>query len=107
MASSWARSLGLALFGGDAAAAAVGWARAAEAADLGSLWLIEDYSSLGAYALAGAAAAVTTALTIGLGVVNPYTRHPAVVAMETAALAGLAPGRIVLGLGSSNRRWIA
>jgi 5,10-methylenetetrahydromethanopterin reductase len=39
-------------------------------------------------------------------VLNPYTRHPAVLAMETAALAGVAPGRIVLGLGSSNRRWI-
>jgi alkanesulfonate monooxygenase SsuD/methylene tetrahydromethanopterin reductase-like flavin-dependent oxidoreductase (luciferase family) len=26
--------------------------------------------------------------------------------METAALAGVAPGRVVLGLGSSNRRWI-
>jgi len=26
--------------------------------------------------------------------------------METAALAGLAPGRVVLGLGSSNRGWI-
>ncbi len=38
--------------------------------------------------------------------VNPYTRHPAVLAMETAALAGAAPGRVVLGLGSSNRRWI-
>src|SRR5205814_2075801 len=33
-------------------------------------------------------------------------RHPALVAMETAALAGIAPGRVVLGLGSSNRRWI-
>ena len=43
---------------------------------------------------------------IGLGVVNPYTRHPALVAMETAALAGIAPGRVVLGLGSSNRKWI-
>jgi alkanesulfonate monooxygenase SsuD/methylene tetrahydromethanopterin reductase-like flavin-dependent oxidoreductase (luciferase family) len=38
--------------------------------------------------------------------VNPYTRHPALLAMETAALAGIAPGRVVLGLGSSNRRWI-
>jgi 5,10-methylenetetrahydromethanopterin reductase len=26
--------------------------------------------------------------------------------METAALAGLAPGRVVLGLGASNRQWI-
>src|SRR5207248_10845293 len=66
----------------------------------------EDYFHPGAFALAGAAAAVTERATIGLGVVNPYTRHPALLAMETAALAGAAPGRVVLGLGSSNRRWI-
>ena len=53
-----------------------------------------------------AAGAVTERITIGLGVVNPYTRHPALLAMETAALAGIAPGRVVLGLGSSNRKWI-
>ena len=53
---------------------------------------------------AAAAAAATERIAIGLGVVNPYTRHPALVAMETAALAGIAPGRVVLGLGSSNRR---
>jgi hypothetical protein len=44
--------------------------------------------------------------TTGNPVVNPYTRHPVLLAMETAALAGIAPGRVVLGLGSSNRRWI-
>ena len=76
------------------------------AAGLGSLWIIEDYFHPGAYALAAAAAAVTERIAIGLGVVNPYTRHPALLAMETAALAGIAPGRVVLGLGSSNRRWI-
>jgi alkanesulfonate monooxygenase SsuD/methylene tetrahydromethanopterin reductase-like flavin-dependent oxidoreductase (luciferase family) len=82
------------------------WARAAERAGLGSAWIIEDYFHPGAYALAAAAAAVTEQLAIGLGVVNPYTRHPALLAMETAALAGIAPGRVVLGLGSSNRQWI-
>src|SRR3990172_2311200 len=75
-------------------------------AGLGSVWLIEDYFSPGAFALAGAAAAVTERVTVGIGVVNPYTRHPALLAMETAALAGLAPGRVVLGLGASNRVWI-
>src|SRR2546428_587410 len=82
------------------------WARAAERAGLGSLWIIEDYFQPGAYTLAAAAAAVTERVVIGLGVVNPYTRHPALVAMETAALAAIAPGRVVLGLGSSNRKWI-
>ncbi len=82
------------------------WAGAAEQAGLGSLWIVEDYFRPGAFALAGAAAVVTERLVIGLGVVNPYTRHPALLAMETAALAGLAPGRVILGLGTSNRRWI-
>ena len=106
MASSWADSLGVALAGAAAPARAAGWARAAERAGLASFWIVEDYFHPGAFALAGVAAAVTEWITIGLGVVNPYTRHPAVLAMETAALAGAAPGRIVLGLGSSNRRWI-
>jgi 5,10-methylenetetrahydromethanopterin reductase len=56
--------------------------------------------------VAGAAAAVTTRIGIGLGVVNPYTRHPALLAMETATLAGIAPGRVVLGLGTGVRHWV-
>ena len=106
MATRWATTPGIALMGTDAPSHITDWARAAEAAGLGSAWIIEDYFHPGAYALAAAAAAVTARLAIGLGVVNPYTRHPALLAMETAALAGIAPGRVVLGLGSSNRHWI-
>lgn len=106
MTTGWTRSPGVALMGADAPSRVTAWARAAQKAGLGSAWIIEDYFHPGAYALAAAAAAVTDRLTIGLGVVNPYTRHPALLAMETAALAGIAPGRVVLGLGSSNRRWI-
>jgi 5,10-methylenetetrahydromethanopterin reductase len=102
----WTDSLGVALLGHGLPGRTTDWARAAERAGLGSLWVIEDYFHPGAYTLAAAAAAVTERLVIGLGVVNPYTRHPALVAMETAALAGIAPGRVVLGLGSSNRKWI-
>ena len=102
----WTDSLGVALLGHGLPGRTTDWARTAERAGLGSLWVIEDYFHPGAYALAAAAAAVTERIVIGLGVVNPYTRHPALVAMETAALAGLAPGRVVLGLGSSNRKWI-
>jgi 5,10-methylenetetrahydromethanopterin reductase len=102
----WTDSPGVMLFGRDVPRHAPAWARAAEHAGLGSVWIAEDYYQPGAYALAGAVAAATERLTIGLGVVNPYTRHPALLAMETAALAGLAPGRVVLGLGTSNRNWI-
>lgn len=102
----WAASPGVALTAHDGPARVADWARAAERAGLGSVWIIEDYFHPGAFALAGAAAAATERIAVGLGVVNPYTRHPALLAMETAALAGIAGGRAVLGLGSSNRRWI-
>jgi 5,10-methylenetetrahydromethanopterin reductase len=99
-------SPGIALVGSQAPRLVTEWARAAERAGLGSVWLIEDYFQPGAFALAGAAAAVTERVAIGLGVVNPFTRHPAVLAMETGTLAGVAPGRVVLGLGSSNAGWV-
>ena len=106
MGSSWADSLGVALMASGSPAGVAAWALAAEGAGLGSAWLIEDYFHPGAFAQAGAVAAMTERIAIGLGVVNPYTRHPALLAMEVAALAAMAPGRVVLGLGSSNRRWI-
>ena len=101
----WTDSLGV-LLGHGVLGRTGEWSRAAERAGLGSLWISEDHFHPGAYSLAAAAAVATEHLVIGLGVVNPYTRHPALLAMETSALAGLAPGRVVLGLGSSNRRWI-
>src|SRR5260370_27883119 len=82
------------------------WARGAERAGFGSAWIMEAYSHPGAYALAAAAAAVTERLTIGLGVVNPYTRHPALLAMETATLADIAPRRVVLRLRAGGRRGV-
>src|SRR5215471_20278729 len=91
MGAGWRTTPGIALMGADSPSRVTAWARAAERAGLGSAWIIEDYFQPGAYALAAAAAAVTERLVLGLGVVNPYTRHPALVAMETAALAGIAP----------------
>jgi len=80
---------------------------AAEAAGLDEVWLAEDYFERGAFALAGAVASATERITIGLGVINAWTRHPALIAMEVAALQELAPGRVVLGLGTGNRHWMS
>ncbi|MBI2218981.1 MAG: LLM class flavin-dependent oxidoreductase [Candidatus Rokubacteria bacterium] len=102
----WSRTMGVAMMGSDVASRVPELARAAERAGLGSVWFVEDYFFPGVFALAGAALGVTERITVGLGVVNPYTRHPALIAMETASLASLAPGRVVLGLGTSNRNWI-
>jgi 5,10-methylenetetrahydromethanopterin reductase len=98
--------IGYAPKGDRSGAEAVAIARAAEAAGFDEVWLTEDYCERGAFAVAGAVAAVTSRLTIGLGVVNPWTRHPALLAMEAAALDEIAGGRSVLGLGASNARWM-
>jgi len=81
-------------------------AQHAEALGFGTVWIPEDYFFRGAFSLAGAVACSTQAIRVGLGVVNPFTRHPAVTAMEFAALAELAEGRALLGLGASVQHWI-
>jgi 5,10-methylenetetrahydromethanopterin reductase len=48
----------------------------------------------------------TARVRIGIGVVNPWTRHPMLTAMEHASLDELSGGRAVLGLGTSNARWM-
>jgi 1,4-dihydroxy-2-naphthoate octaprenyltransferase len=40
-------------------------------------------------------------IRIGLGAVNPYTRHPVLLAMTVSALDEMAPGRIVCAIGSA------
>jgi 5,10-methylenetetrahydromethanopterin reductase len=103
---SWHRVPALGLVGPPAAVQALPAARIAEARGFGSLWIAEDYFFPSAFPLAAAAAAVTSDLVIATGVVNPYSRHPALLAMEAASLSALAPGRFVLGLGSSTRLWM-
>lgn len=102
----WDHRVGVGLLGPDSADEIVRVACAAEEAGLGSLWLVEDRFNPAVFSMAGAAAAVTKRIVIAIGVVNPYTRHPVVLALEAASLAALAPGRIVLGLGGSRGSWI-
>ncbi|WP_110205282.1 LLM class flavin-dependent oxidoreductase [Nocardioides daejeonensis] len=98
--------LGVAPSGRRSAADAVDLARLAERAGLHDVWVSEDYLERGAFAVAGAIAAVTERVRVGLGVVNPWTRHVALMAMEAHALAEVSGGRSVLGLGASNPRWM-
>lgn len=98
--------LGVAPSGRRSAADAVDLARLAERAGLHDVWVSEDYLERGAFAVAGAIAAVTERVRVGLGVVNPWTRHVALMAMEAHALAEVSAGRSVLGLGASNARWM-
>jgi probable F420-dependent oxidoreductase len=82
--------------------------RRAEAAGYGDLWTAETAGADGFTPLA-LAAVHTTGIRLGTGVVNAFTRGPAVLAQHAAALADASGGRFVLGLGSSSNviveRW--
>jgi 5,10-methylenetetrahydromethanopterin reductase len=75
-------------------------AETAEACGFASLWFAENPFQRGLMPAASACAVTTRRLRIGLGIVNPYTRHPSLIAMEFAALDELAAGRARLGIGS-------
>jgi probable F420-dependent oxidoreductase len=80
----------------------------AEARGYHDLWTGETNGPDGFTPLA-LAAAWTSEMRLGTGVVNPYTRGPALLAQHATALADASGGRFVLGLGSSSdvivERW--
>lgn len=82
--------------------------RRIEAAGYDDVWTSETAGYDGFTPLA-LAAGQTERLRLATGVVNPFTRGPAVLAQHCAALADLSRGRFVLGLGSSSNviveRW--
>jgi 5,10-methylenetetrahydromethanopterin reductase len=83
-------------------------AQVAEEAGIDSFWLSEGYHffrDLGepksTTSIAAAIAARTKRIKIGLGIVPPYTRHPALLAMEAHTLSRLSEGRFILGVGAA------
>lgn len=77
--------------------------RVAEERGYDACWVTERYCHEETFAVLGHLAATTTRLRLGVGVVNPYGRHPALTAMGAATLDRLSGGRFVLGLGRSER----
>ena len=78
----------------------VALAQRAEAAGYESLWIPEVVGA-DAFTLMTAMAGVTTRLHLGTGIVPIFTRTPSLMAMTTASIAQLAPGRVRIGLGIS------
>ena len=72
-----------------------------------SAWFGEDYFYWGGIATGTAVAERTENLTIGLGILTPLTRHPALTVMETAALDHISGGRLVMGYGAGVRYWMS
>jgi len=75
-------------------------AAAAEASGFHCVWFAENAFDRGVLPAAAACAAATRRVGIGIGVFNPYNRHPTLIAMEIGALDELARCRARLGIGS-------
>ena len=79
------------------------YGRLAEEGGFESLWVTERYFHEETFSMLGFLAAATQDIKLGLGVANPYTRHPALLAMACATLDRISGGRFLLGLGRSDR----
>lgn len=83
----------------------IDFARAADRAGVDSFWLTEDPDGWDALAVLGAIARETDRIRLGTGVVNPYYRHPALIAASMSTLDALSDGRAFLGLGRGQPEW--
>lgn len=77
-------------------------ARRAEAAGFESVWIAETRLTRDGFVPAAAVAQATERIRIGTGIVNVYTRNPVVLALSFIGLEEIAPGRILMGLGTGS-----
>jgi 5,10-methylenetetrahydromethanopterin reductase len=93
--------LGLSLSNEVPVAETVAFVTRAEELGFSEVWLPESRHGRGVFTVAAAVAAATREITIGIGIVNPFWRHPSVIAMEAAALDEASGGRVKLGVGAA------
>jgi 5,10-methylenetetrahydromethanopterin reductase len=75
-------------------------ARLAEEGGYDGLWYADEKFYRDPYLSLLYVASETKRLKLGVGVTDPFTRHPAITAMAAATLAELIPGRFHLGIGA-------
>jgi 5,10-methylenetetrahydromethanopterin reductase len=85
-------------------------AQAMDGAGMDTIWLAEAYpwwrkhgmEARSSTVVSALMARATTRLTIGWGIISPFTRHPVQVAMDARVVQEAAgPGRFILGFGTS------
>lgn len=99
--SELARPVGLGLASRGSIADVVEWADKARRKGLHSVWLHDSLYERDAVTYASALASRVPDIRIALGALSSYTRHPVLTAMTISALDEMAPGRIILGLGTA------
>ncbi|MGS0686690.1 LLM class flavin-dependent oxidoreductase [Nakamurella sp. GG22] len=82
------------------------YAKRAETLGFDTLWVVEDCFQGGGIAQTVAVLAATSRITVGIGILPAAARNPAFAAMELATVAGLYPGRVIVGVGHGMRGWM-
>ncbi|HQY30315.1 MAG TPA: LLM class flavin-dependent oxidoreductase [Thermomicrobiales bacterium] len=77
----------------------------AERLDYDTLWATEDPDGWDAFAVLASLGPQTGSIRLGSGVVNPYMRHPNLIAASIATLDRASSGRAFLGLGRGEPDW--
>ena len=78
----------------------------AEECGFDQLWVSNDLFLHSAGVLVTAAARATSTISLGVGVFNPVSMHPAEIAMVAASLHELSEGRLRLGVGAGADRFL-
>jgi alkanesulfonate monooxygenase SsuD/methylene tetrahydromethanopterin reductase-like flavin-dependent oxidoreductase (luciferase family) len=78
--------------------------RRAEAAGVETIWTVMNALGRDTPTIFAAAAVQTERIKLGTAIVPAFTRHPVALATQTLALEDLAPGRFLLGIGTSHQR---
>ncbi|HEY8797743.1 MAG TPA: LLM class flavin-dependent oxidoreductase [Candidatus Dormibacteraeota bacterium] len=99
---------GLAFLGDEDSRGVIQWARDLERHEnLSRLWVADEHFLRDPWVQLGAIGAVTTRVSIGICITDPYIRHPALTAAAAATLQELSGGRALLGLGAGSTGFAA
>lgn len=93
------RRIGIACSNEESAARTIRLVRLAEGLGFAEAWVPESSHGRSVTSIAAALALATSRIGIGVGVVNPFWRHPSLIAMEAATLDDLSKGRHRMGVG--------
>jgi 1,4-dihydroxy-2-naphthoate polyprenyltransferase len=94
------RRVGLGLAARGSVSDVVGWSERARRRGIESVWVHDSYFERDAVSYVSAVAAQVPGIRVALGALNPYTRHPVLLAMTVSAIDEMAPDRVILALGT-------
>ncbi len=75
----------------------------AEDTGFNSVWITDHYNNRNVYAILSLLALRTKKVNLGIGVANPFTIHPAVIASAVATINEISYGRAILGIAAGDK----